>query len=87
MGIKEEVLSNHIASCAYLENKLRREIAIVFKKAIKSQCLTDRQICAKSRITGNQLDLLLHNKVGGKLNLSTLIRVAKVLNLNVRIDI
>lgn len=84
-SLSQEILSDEVACASYAENRLRREMAEKFFGAMAKKGMTEKDLL--SRIGKTQLPRLLHREVGGDLNLYSIVRLAQVLGLRVKITL
>ena len=80
-GLRNEVLADRDARCAYKENRLRRKLAAAFDEARQHRSLSIRGLAKLIGTSVSQVQRLLHREVGGSITLSTFVRAADALGL------
>lgn len=81
------VLDSPAAKAAYDENNLRREISKVFRAEKEKRGLSLRKLANVLGISISQTQRLLHEDLGGPLNLLSIVQAANALGLKIKIDI
>ena len=76
------VLRDPVARAAAIENSVRRDIAARVEAARKAKGLSIRGLAKRMQTSPSQIQRLLHREVGGSLTLTTLVRAADALGLD-----
>lgn len=79
--IIEEALKDPAILAAAIENDFRRTFAAVVADKCKADNIDIKALAASLGIKGVQLRRVLHDEVGGKLALSTVIRLSVALHI------
>lgn len=79
--LMKEALKDPVTLAAAIENDFRRTFATVVADKCKADNIDIKALAASLGIKGVQLRRVLHDEVGGKLALSTLIRLAVALRI------
>lgn len=86
-ALLEEALGNRDARTAYVENGLRRRLAVSFDEARELKGMSVRQLARAMGTSLSQVQRLLHSEVGGSLTLRTVCRAADALDLTVSVHV
>lgn len=86
-AVVREVLSNHDARTAYMENRLRRCLAESLDEARRHHGLSVRDLAKAMHTSASEVQRLLHKELGGSLTLRTVCRAADVLGMRVSIHV
>ena len=78
---------HNIARVAYNENNLRREMSNVFKAAMMKREMSAPDLAYAVFVKPSQIKRLLHEEVGGSLELKTILRAADYLGLDVVLSV
>lgn len=85
-ALTEEVLQDPVARVSYRENNLRREIADRVAQACEQQGISVEALASRMGCSSLQVRRLLHMEVGGNLSLTTIVRAADALGLQLRLS-
>lgn len=86
-ALAKEIMADPVARAAAIENGLRRGIGAAFDLARERKKMTVRELADASGVKISQTQRALHQEVGGKLDLNSLVRIADALGLEIKIEI
>jgi hypothetical protein len=86
-ALQREVLEDFACKCMAIENGLRRELAKQIEIEMKKRNWRDYNLAKHAKCPLSEIRRLLHQEVGGRLTLRTIIRSLNVLGLKLKLEV